>query len=402
MSSADLQVLPLNPRITVIGTGGAGNNALSLMVENGLQGVELVAANTDAQTLRRSALPDILQLGRRTTEGLGAGSRAEIGRKAAEESRGDIERRLQGSDMCFIAAGMGGGTGTGAAPVIAEIARSMGVLTVAVVTKPFAFEGARRARAAEAGVEALAPHVDSLIVIPNQNLFRLVSPTTTLKAAFALADDILYQGVRSLSDLMVARGLVNLDFADVRTVLANTGRAKFGTGEAAGAERARRAAMQALTDPLLDEDAAGARGLLVSIQGGDDLLLSELDEAARQVTDMADPDADIVWGSSHDPSLRGRIRVSIIAAGIRGRAEGAISPAAAAPPPVESLPPPEPEPCEIEPEAEPEPAPQASPVSLDRPSPPRDSLFERMAGAARAEAAAAEAARRPSERRRAA
>ncbi len=309
MPIADLQSPPLNPRITVIGVGGAGNNALSLMVENDPQGVELVAANTDAQALRCSAVPNILQLGRSTTQGLGAGSRPEIGHQAALESRGNIERCLQGSDMCFIAAGMGGGTGTGAAPVIAEIARSMGMLTVAVVTRPFAFEGTRRSRAADHGIEALAPHVDSLIVIPNQNLFRLISPTTSLKRAFALADDILYRGVRSISDLMVLPGLINLDFADVRTVLANTGRAKIGTGEAAGEDRASRAAVQALTDPLLDDDVAGARSLLVSIVGGDDLLLWEVDEAARQITDLVDTDADIIWGSSHDPSLHGQIRV---------------------------------------------------------------------------------------------
>ncbi|MFN3389640.1 MAG: cell division protein FtsZ [Allosphingosinicella sp.] len=408
MSTVALQSLPVTPRITVVGVGGAGNNALSLMVERGLHGVELVAANTDAQALRCSAVPHILQLGRGTTEGLGAGSQPEIGEKAALESRRDIERCLRGSDMCFIAAGMGGGTGTGAAPVIAEIARSMGMLTAAVVTRPFAFEGTRRSRAADHGIEALALHVDSLIIVPNQNLFRLISPTTTLKRAFALADHILYRGVRSLSDLMVLPGLINLDFADVRAVLANTGRARIGTGEAAGEDRARRAAVQALSDPLLDDDIAGARGLLVSIVGGDDLLLWEVDEAARQITDLVDTDADIIWGSSHDPSLHGQIRVSIVAAGIDGAGSRSRLPVAEAAA-VETAPMPEPAPEPREAEAEAAPPAEAPPAGRECGDPPRPSLFERMAEAARSgrvhSVLAAEAAGRrtaDSERQRAA
>ncbi|MBV9930626.1 MAG: cell division protein FtsZ [Alphaproteobacteria bacterium] len=383
MSSSNSQPLPLSPRITVVGVGGAGNNALSIMMARHLQGVELVAANTDAQALRCSPVPHILQLGRDTTEGLGAGSRAEVGREAATGSRGEIERSLQGSDMCFIAAGMGGGTGTGAAPVIAEIARSMGMLTVAVVTKPFAFEGTRRARAADHGLEALAPHVDSLIVIPNQNLFRLISPSTTLRGAFALADEILYRGVRSISDLMVVPGLINLDFADVRTVLANTGRAKIGTGEAAGADRGQRAAMQALTDPLLDEEVAGARGLLVSIVGGDDLLLWEVDEAARHITDLVDADADIIWGSSHDPSLQGRMRVSIIAAGIGPNSARGDMPDTVEAAPVEIAPAPGPAPKESAGEEGSSPPPGAPPAAPNRAARRQPSLFERMAEAAR-------------------
>jgi len=311
--------------------------------------------------------------------------------------------------MCFIAAGMGGGTGTGAAPVIAEIARSKGILTVAVVTKPFSFEGSRRTRSAEQGIEALAPHVDSLIVIPNQNLFRVISSATTLKSAFALADDILYQGVRSISDLMVVPGLINLDFADVRTVLANTGRAKIGTGEAAGEDRASRAAVQALTDPLLDEEVAGARGLLVSISGGEDLLLWEVDEAVRQITDLVDADADIIWGSSQDPSLNGRMRVSIVAAGIGEAVARADVPRIVLPERIEIAPI-----LELEAEAPAlEPAfPAAPAIPLARPEhavaaqPP--SLFERMAEAARSGqvhavlAAEAAARRGVTERKRAA
>ena len=243
----------------------------------------------------------ILQLGRMTTEGLGAGSRAEIGKAAAEESLAEIEDMLEGAHMCFVAAGMGGGTGTGAAPVIAEAARAKGILTVGVATKPFAFEGRRRAAVAEAGLEELEKHVDTLIVIPNQNLFRVASPATTFKAAFDLADDVLQQGVRGITDLMVLPGLINLDFADVRTIMANPGKAMMGTGEASGDDRAMRAAEQAIANPLLDEAMKGASGLIISITGGDDMLLMEVDEVASHIKALVDPDADIIWGSAFDP-----------------------------------------------------------------------------------------------------
>jgi cell division protein FtsZ len=311
-----IEIQELRARLTVIGVGGAGNNAVARMIRKGVMGLELIAANTDAQALAISPVERILQLGRRATVGLGAGSRSDIGREAAWESRTEIERVLDASDMCFVAAGMGGGTGTGAAPVVAEIARKLGILTIGVVTKPFAFEGTRRMRAAEEGIDALANHVDSLIVVPNQNLFRIINAHTTLKTAFGLSDDILYQGVRSITDLITAPGYINLDFADIRAVLADRGRARLGTGEASGEDRAARAAEQALTDPLLDEDIAGAQSLLISIVGGDDLLLGEIDEAAARITKLVDANADIIWGSNHDPELEGRIRVSIVAAGL--------------------------------------------------------------------------------------
>ena len=367
----------LRPRITVFGVGGAGNNAVGAMVARGLQGVELVAANTDAQALAMSAAPLTLQLGRGTTAGLGAGSCAATGRAAAEDCRAEIAACLQGSHMCFIAAGMGGGTGTGAAPVIAAVARELGILTVAAVTRPFDFEGARRRRLAEEGLEALAAQVDSLIVVPNQNLYRVIGASTTLRAALALADDVLYHGVRSITDLMVLPGLINLDFADVRTVLTNTGRARIGTGEASGDDRARRAAVQAMTDPLLDDQIGGAEGLLISISGGDDLLLFEVDEAARQITALAHPEADIIWGSSRDPALEGRIRVSIVAAGLGRRAaqvpaapeasHGALRGETALPA--------KPTAGGVEEDLPPEPAAEAE-------APKTPSLFERMASAA--------------------
>jgi cell division protein FtsZ len=306
----------LHPRITVIGVGGAGGNAVANMMMNGVKGVTFVVANTDAQALQASPVDRILQLGRTTTEGLGAGSRAEIGKAAAEESLAEIEDMLEGAHMCFVAAGMGGGTGTGAAPVIAEAARAKGILTVGVATKPFAFEGRRRAAVAEAGLEELEKHVDTLIVIPNQNLFRVSSPATTFKAAFDLADDVLQQGVRGITDLMVQPGLINLDFADVRTIMANPGKAMMGTGEAGGEDRALRAAEQAIANPLLDEALKGASGLIISITGGDDMLLMEIDEVASHIKALVDPDADIIWGSAFDQSLAGRIRVSVVATGI--------------------------------------------------------------------------------------
>jgi cell division protein FtsZ len=306
----------LHPRITVIGVGGAGGNAVANMMMNGVKGVTFVVANTDAQALQASPVDRILQLGRTTTEGLGAGSRAEIGKAAAEESLAEIEDMLEGAHMCFVAAGMGGGTGTGAAPVIAEAARAKGILTVGVATKPFAFEGRRRAAIAEAGLEELEKHVDTLIVIPNQNLFRVASPATTFKAAFDLADDVLQQGVRGITDLMVQPGLINLDFADVRTIMAYPGKAMMGTGEAGGDARALRAAEQAIANPLLDEALKGASGLIISITGGEDMLLMEIDEVASHIKALVDPDADIIWGSAFEPALAGRIRVSVVATGI--------------------------------------------------------------------------------------
>ncbi len=306
----------LRPRISVIGVGGAGGNAVANMIRSGVAGVEFIAANTDAQALRDSPADKILQLGRTTTAGLGAGSRAELGRAAAEESAADIERALDGAHMCFIAAGLGGGTGTGAAPVIARIAREKGILTVAVVTKPFAFEGSRRNRAAELGLAELAASVDTLIVIPNQNLFRVATAATTFKAAFDLADEVLQQGVRGITDLMVMPGMINLDFADIRTIMAGMGRAMLGTGEASGDGRALRAAELAISNPLLAEALKGARGLIISISGADDMLLMEVDEIASYVREMVDPEADIIWGSAFNQSLAGRIRVSVVATGI--------------------------------------------------------------------------------------
>ncbi len=306
----------LRPRITVIGVGGAGGNAVSNMIRSGVQGVDFIAANTDAQALRNSPADRVLQLGRTTTEGLGAGSRAEVGKAAAEESIETIRHMLEGAHMCFIAAGLGGGTGTGAAPVIARVARELGILTVGVVTKPFAFEGVRRARAADAGLDALQQHVDTLIVIPNQNLFRVASPNTTFKAAFDLADEVLQQGVRGITDLMVMPGMINLDFADIRTIMAGMGKAMMGTGEAAGDDRALHAAEAAIANPLLDEAIKGAKGLIISITGGDDMRLMEVDEAANHIKELVDPEADIIWGSAFDPQLEGRVRVSVVATGI--------------------------------------------------------------------------------------
>lgn len=306
----------LRPRIVVIGVGGAGGNAVASMMANGVKGVDFVVANTDAQALHASPAPRIIQLGSKTTHGLGAGSRADVGKAAAEESIGEIEQVLEGAHMCFIAAGMGGGTGTGATPVIAKLARKKGILTFGVVSKPFAFEGARRGAAAEAGLKDLQDQVDTLIVIPNQNLFRIANPDTTFKAAFDLADEVLQQGVRGITDLMVMPGLINLDFADVRSIMSNRGKAMMGTGEAAGEDRAIRAVEQAINNPLLDDALQGARGLIISISGGDDLRLMEVDEVANHVKNLVNPEADIIWGSAFDPALQGRIRVSVFATGI--------------------------------------------------------------------------------------
>ncbi len=313
----------LRPRITVIGIGGAGGNAIANMIAAEIEGVEFIVANTDAQALATSPAEKRIQLGPDITGGLGAGARPEVGKAAAEETVAEVERALEGVNMCFIAAGMGGGTGTGAAPVIAEAARRMGVLTVGVVTKPFLFEGTRRMRAAEAGIEELQRHVDTLIVIPNQNLFLVAKAETTFKEAFQLADEVLQQGVRSITDLMVMPGLINLDFADVRSVMSEMGKAMMGTGEGEGENRALAAAEQAIANPLLDGvSMAGARGVIISIIGGEDMRLLEVDEAANHIRELVDEDANIIWGSAFNPDLKGKIRVSVVATGIEQSASG--------------------------------------------------------------------------------
>ncbi|PSJ41939.1 cell division protein FtsZ [Allosphingosinicella deserti] len=304
------------PRICVVGVGGAGGNAVANMMRGGVNGVDFIVANTDAQALNASPVQQSIQLGRKVTEGLGAGADAQTGRLAALESIDAIEAAIDGAHMCFIAAGMGGGTGTGAAPVIAAAARAKGILTVGVVTTPFGFEGRRRLASATRGIEELKAEVDTLIVIPNQNLFRVISPATTFREAFRLADEVLEQGVRSISDLIVMPGLINLDFADVRTVMLATGKAMLGTGEACGENRATDAAHRAIQNPLLDGAIKGARGLIISITGGEDMRLMEIDEAAMRIRDEVDPEANIIWGSAVDPLLEGRIRVSILATGI--------------------------------------------------------------------------------------
>jgi cell division protein FtsZ len=315
------EVDELRPRISVIGVGGAGGNAIANMIASEVQGVDFIVANTDAQALNASPADQRIQLGLRITQGLGAGSRPEIGKAAAEEALAEIEEALDGAHMCFIAAGMGGGTGTGAAPVIAKAARDKGVLTVGVVTKPFSFEGNRRARSAEAGIKELQQHVDTLIVIPNQNLFRIANPNTTFKEAFMMADEVLQQGVRGITDLMVMPGLINLDFADVRSVMGEMGKAMMGTGEAIGDNRAIEAAEKAIANPLLDGvSMRGARGVIISITGGEDMRLMEVDEAASHIKELVDPDANIIWGSAFNNDLEGKIRVSVVATGIDAEA----------------------------------------------------------------------------------
>ncbi len=312
----------LRPRITVIGVGGAGGNAIANMIKAQIEGVDFIVANTDAQALNNSVSEHRIQLGPDITQGLGAGSRPEVGRAAAEETLGELERALDGVHMCFIAAGMGGGTGTGAAPVIAKAARDKGVLTVGVVTKPFLFEGTRRMRAADAGIEELQKHVDTLIVIPNQNLFLVAKAETTFKEAFQLADEVLQQGVRSITDLMVMPGLINLDFADVRSVMGEMGKAMMGTGEGSGENRALEAAERAIANPLLDGvSMQGAKGVIISIIGGDDMKLLEVDEAANHIRELVDPNANIIWGSAFNPDLQGKIRVSVVATGIEQTSE---------------------------------------------------------------------------------
>jgi cell division protein FtsZ len=329
----------LRPRLLVIGVGGAGCNAINNMIASGLTGVDFIVANTDAQSLAASSAEHRIQLGVNLTEGLGAGSRPEIGQAAAEEAIEDIRAQIAGAHMLFIAAGMGGGTGTGAAAVIARIAKELGVLTVGIVTKPFLFEGARRMRIAEAGVTDLKKYVDTLIVIPNQNLFRVATDKTTFAEAFVLADQVLYSGVACIVDLIIKEGLINLDFADVRTVLAGMGTAMMGTGEASGPRRASLAAEEAIANPLLDDvSLSGARGLLLSISGGQNLTLYEVDEAASRVRQEVDPEANIIVGATFDENLGDRVRVSIVASGMSRAGEVAQPKAVPAPGMVAALP----------------------------------------------------------------
>jgi cell division protein FtsZ len=321
-------ITELKPRITVFGVGGAGCNAVNNMIEAGLQGVDFVVANTDAQALSMTKADRLIQMGVAVTQGLGAGSQPEIGRAAAEETIDEINDHLSGAHMAFITAGMGGGTGTGAAPIVARAARDAGILTVGVVTKPFQFEGQRRMRLAEAGIIELQKHVDTLIVIPNQNLFRIANDKTTFADAFAMADEVLYSGVACITDLMVKDGLINLDFADVRSVMREMGKAMMGTGESSGDKRAIEAAEKAISNPLLDDVCMrGAKGLLISITGGRDMTLFEVDEAASRVREEVEVDANIIFGATFDDSLSGVIRVSVVATGIeQERAQEQVAP----------------------------------------------------------------------------
>ena len=312
----------LKPRIVVFGVGGAGCNAVNNMIAAGLEGVDFVVANTDAQSLSNNAADRRIQIGSKLTEGLGAGADPEIGKAAAEETMAEIVDMLQGSHMAFVTAAMGGGTGTGAAPVIARAAREQGILTVGVITKPFDFEGGRRMRAAIAGIEELAKEVDTLIIIPNQNLFRIANAQTTFAEAFAMADEVLHSGVAGITDLMVKPGLINLDFADVKTVMNEMGKAMMGTGEAEGDKRATEAAEAAIANPLLEDvSMQGARGVLINITGGDDMTLYEVDEAANRIREEVDPECNIIIGSTFDEALRGTMRVSVVATGIEAGAQ---------------------------------------------------------------------------------
>jgi cell division protein FtsZ len=307
----------LRPRITVLGVGGAGGNAVNNMIAAKLEGVEFVVANTDAQALAQSKAERKIQIGAQTTEGLGAGAQPDVGKAGAEESLDEILEQLAGSHMVFITAGMGGGTGTGAAPVIARAVRELGILTVGVVTKPFAFEGDNRMRIAERGILELQQHVHTLIVIPNQNLFRVANDRTTFAQAFAMADEVLHSGVRGVTDLIVMPGLINLDFADIKAVISEMGKAMMGTGEAEGESRAEKAADMAICNPLLDDvSMKGARGVLINITGGPDLMLFEVEQAANRVRAEVDPDARIIFGSTILDNMEGRIRVSVVATGI--------------------------------------------------------------------------------------
>ncbi|HLY47291.1 MAG TPA: cell division protein FtsZ [Stellaceae bacterium] len=317
----------LKPRITVVGVGGAGGNAVNNMIRSNLIGCEFIVCNTDAQALQLSAAPRKIQLGIGVTRGLGAGARPDVGRAAAEEAIDDIVEAMQGSNMVFITGGMGGGTGTGAAPVIARSARESGILTVGVVTKPFHFEGPKRMRVAEQGIEELQRYVDTLIIIPNQNLFRIANERTTLEGAFKMADDVLHAGVRGVTDLMVMPGLINLDFADIRTVMSEMGKAMMGTGEAEGERRAVDAAEAAINNPLLEDvSMKGARGVLINITGGTDMTLFEVDEAANRIREEVDPEANIIFGSTFDEKLAGKMRISVVATGIEAELQGEARP----------------------------------------------------------------------------
>jgi cell division protein FtsZ len=311
----------MKPRITVVGVGGAGGNAVNNMIRSNLVGCEFVVCNTDAQALQQSSAKRKIQLGIGVTRGLGAGSRPDVGRAAAEEALDEILEAMGGSNMVFITAGMGGGTGTGGAPVIARVARESGILTVGVVTKPFHFEGTHRMRIADSGIEELQKFVDTLIIIPNQNLFRVANERTTFADAFKMADDVLHSGVRGVTDLMVMPGLINLDFADIRTVMSEMGKAMMGTGEAEGERRAIDAAEAAISNPLLEDvSMKGAKGILINVTGGSDMTLFEVDEAANRIREEVDPEANIIFGSTFDESLSGRMRISVVATGIDAEA----------------------------------------------------------------------------------
>ncbi len=341
------EVSELRPRITVLGVGGAGGNAVNNMIASKLEGVEFVVANTDAQALQQSKAERRIQIGARVTEGLGAGARPDVGRAGAEESLEEILAQIEGSHMAFITAGMGGGTGTGAAPVIARAIREMGILTVGVVTKPFAFEGDKRMRIAERGIEELQAYVDTLIIIPNQNLFRIANDRTTFAQAFSMADDVLHSGVRGVTDLIVMPGLINLDFADIKTVMSEMGKAMMGTGEAEGEDRAIRAAEAAISNPLLDDVSMhGANGVLINITGGPDMMLFEVDQAANRIRAEVDPDANIIFGGTILENMEGQIRVSVVATGIEAESMAQM------PHNVEPLRPRNPKPISVAPDAE--------------------------------------------------
>ncbi len=320
-------VVQLKPRISVIGVGGGGGNAVNNMIEKKLEGIDFIVANTDAQALENSKTQRRIQLGLTTTKGLGAGARPEIGKIAAEEALEDIKRELEGANMVFITAGMGGGTGSGAAPVVAKVAKEQGILTVGVVTKPFQFEGKKRSQTAETALQNFTKEVDSIIVIPNQNLFRIANKDTTLIDAFVMADNVLYDGVRSITDLMMKPGLINLDFADVKAIMEDQGKAMMGTGEAEGEDRAIKAAEQALSNPLLDDcSMKGAKGVLINITASQDVTIMEINDAVNRIKDEVDEEANIIFGSSFDDALEGKIRVSIVATGINDNIKAAITP----------------------------------------------------------------------------
>lgn len=330
----ETNMITLKPRISVIGVGGGGGNAVNNMIAKNLEGVDFIVANTDAQALANSKSGRKIQLGVETTHGLGAGACPEVGRQAAEEAAEEIEKELEGANMVFITAGMGGGTGSGAAPVVARIAKQKGILTIGVVTKPFQFEGKRRYQIAEEALENFTSEVDSIIIIPNQNLFRIADKNTTLADAFVMADNVLYDGVRSITDLMIMPGLINLDFADIKSIMEDKGKAIMGTGEAEGEDRAIKAAEQALSNPLLDDsNMKGAKGVLINITGGMDITLFEIDEAANRIKEEVDEEANIIFGSSFDENLAGKIRVSIVATGIEGGQSSELPKAKAKPQP---------------------------------------------------------------------